>query len=167
MESVTKLLALLALARGRRVARAARVMERGEALAPVTLRAIDTGRTDGTIARALERCRRACGDEKFAPTCAIGLGTLSSGCWASCAFAEGAFGDPRTRAYVVPGECAEGGHDGERWRAPSWTCANACVALYEPVCGENGMTYSNSCVAECAGVRNFIAGTCHDRDGRT
>lgn len=34
-----------------------------------------------------------------------------------------------------------------------------CVQLWMPVCGENGKTYSNSCFANCAGVK-FVQGSC-------
>lgn len=34
-----------------------------------------------------------------------------------------------------------------------------CIEIYEPVCGDDGNEYANSCYAECAGV-NFIEGTC-------
>ena len=34
-----------------------------------------------------------------------------------------------------------------------------CPQIYMPVCGEDNKTYSNSCVAECAGVK-FTMGAC-------
>ncbi|MEO1049246.1 MAG: Kazal-type serine protease inhibitor family protein [Bacteroidota bacterium] len=34
-----------------------------------------------------------------------------------------------------------------------------CTEQFEPVCGDDGETYANSCFAECAGV-GYTAGTC-------
>ncbi|HSI76332.1 MAG TPA: Kazal-type serine protease inhibitor domain-containing protein [Lunatimonas sp.] len=35
-----------------------------------------------------------------------------------------------------------------------------CTADYTPVCGCNGQTYSNSCVAANSGVKTWKAGKC-------
>ncbi|MEL6719410.1 MAG: T9SS type A sorting domain-containing protein, partial [Bacteroidota bacterium] len=40
----------------------------------------------------------------------------------------------------------------------SSTCG--CDAVYEPVCGSDGVEYSNACVAECNGVFDYESGVC-------
>ena len=38
-----------------------------------------------------------------------------------------------------------------------------CITLYDPVCGCNGITYSNSCVAKTrGGVSSYFDGECCD-----
>lgn len=35
-----------------------------------------------------------------------------------------------------------------------------CITLWDPVCGCNGVTYSNSCFAQCDGVKEWTEGEC-------
>lgn len=39
--------------------------------------------------------------------------------------------------------------------------ACSCAFHYDPVCGVNGLTYTNSCVANCEGV-DYRSGECQD-----
>ena len=37
----------------------------------------------------------------------------------------------------------------------------SCILVYEPVCGCDGKTYSNACIAEAEGVLRFTSGECN------
>lgn len=72
----------------------------------------------------------------------------------STALVAGSCQRPATRATPPTTECidpAKVNPDG------------ICTMDYNPVCGCNGQTYSNACVAGNAGVRTYTAGPCPTR----
>ncbi|GBG82498.1 hypothetical protein CBR_g34875 [Chara braunii] len=47
-------------------------------------------------------------------------------------------------------------------KACPWKCG-ACLTLYAPVCGCDGITYSNACVAHCQCIDKTTPGACVPR----
>ena len=40
--------------------------------------------------------------------------------------------------------------------------ADECIEIYDPVCGCDGITYDNYCVADSSGINSYVAGECCD-----
>ena len=40
--------------------------------------------------------------------------------------------------------------------------SDECIEIYDPVCGCDGITYDNYCVADSSGISLYVAGECCD-----
>jgi len=40
--------------------------------------------------------------------------------------------------------------------------SDECIKIYDPICGWDGITYDNYCVADSSGVTSYVAGECCD-----
>ena len=38
--------------------------------------------------------------------------------------------------------------------------SDECIEIYDPVCGCDGITYDNYCVADSSGITSYVAGEC-------
>ena len=40
--------------------------------------------------------------------------------------------------------------------------SDECIEIYDPVCGCDGITYDNYCIADSSGITSYVAGECCD-----
>ncbi len=40
--------------------------------------------------------------------------------------------------------------------------SDECIEIYDPVCGCDGITYDNYCVADSSGISSYVSGECCD-----
>ena len=147
------------------LARVAPRLSHASRLPPVSIRASSPGSFGSTRTTVIDGCRTRCREATFEPVCVDGTRTYSNECWARCAVEGGLIAtgdddddddDPLASASLVRGACAR---DREAFATAGFACARACVAVYEPVCAENGQSVSNACIADCSRLR-YVEGSC-------
>ena len=60
------------------------------------------------------------------------------------------------------GECKKDEGDKEEPNCEERTCTESYITVYDPVCGCNNVTYSNSSEAECHNIKEYTKGACEE-----
>jgi hypothetical protein len=103
----------------------------------------------------------------FDPVCGCNGQTYSNSCFAAMAGANVQHAGACATTCTSDHQCKDGkfcskpvGHCGKDGRGTCATKPEVCPDIFDPVCGCNGKTYSNSCEAATAGVNVSHLGEC-------
>jgi hypothetical protein len=96
----------------------------------------------------------------FEPVCGADGRTYINACEARCVEVEVVFNGMCKDDPCALIDCQAGFTCEEGRCVPVEPCV--CPAIYAPVCGADGNTYANACVAECDGIEIVDEGACDD-----